>query len=1169
MAKSTQTFKVAPETYQGATTFGGATPPTVDIPSWSLGDMMPGAFESMVGGFNWNEAAPFGTTGPMYDRETSWDPEKVFGKGADALSEYSSKWQYDPTAGVFAGGDYLTNIFEEGMVDDPWAGLAFKGGYSGEPLWEDSVKTAMTNYKGAIEEIFDTYYGGLTGGQFSSEVVGDATGPGTWLPDPATYDWEGYNTPIRGQGELGEHYKQWAKYSDITAAAYDQTGGTGDETPSVYHQLQAGTLSAPDSPGDKVKAYFENRQQAVTPFFGSETGALAGWDPADPYNIAPMIDVDGTLTELTIDSTEAQFTAAKQKYSPGSAMAAHIESMEGTKSRRDAKQIAIDIKQQDILDQRAGLGQWGIDSDPESLTYGEFVDEDGNIVTGSAREGEQWEAFYGGQKEFAPIESGKYAGLYEGQETILKGLFGEGDYVTPDLGSPLATARENISTVAENFYVNPNFGENALSTAIAKTSDDDNAAAVAWNTAMEGASKSFFGVGDYNKSDLISAGFMDDDYNLLFDATAGSATENNALENESELAYELRKMLGGENEEGAIGTYQNTYDKYTEDKIDNLEQAHEDFQTDFESTASEFAQGQVGLKDKVAKQKGLRSGSTARVKEKLEQGIAEAYGEDKLTWEEFNEQEKINFDNNVELISNNLVAAWELGFGDAGTLDQQEVIMDTSLGNIFGTYTYTVTDVDGVTTQVTEPHTAESILEVMQNGFVAGGTQTMMIDGVSTNIITNTKGDYGDAFDTHKTTKLGLFGKTDPALLSGYSPGPDKKFGTADDETFVGAGNVAAGKLPSYTSVDTGWETGAISKELYAGVDLPTAVTSDMEAYPTGGIFGTGLRDWVGTFTGDLGAATTTEAGLLTEDEITALETASPGSATEAVKYAGVTEGAFGDVSTDKAEELRLYNLGKADLESGAAGAFTDLETAIGQEGIMQSELTGIEDEPGESVYNKFFTGATNIQKTFGPGSEGEKAKIAAFQADNTDAENATMAEWAKMWKTAGAQSIPAQLELLRGSVGGAAHNYVNFIQEELNDPSPTNVFTKLFAKDWSLYDEAGVARVVNDPNDNNNEGTPIPPIGTIILTAVAVAIVCTAQPWICALASGSDRKLKKNIKKTGTYKGLNVYTFSYLWDDKKHTGFMADEVEKVVPEAVIKNGNYKMVNYFKVLGSL
>ena len=59
-----------------------------------------------------------------------------------------------------------------------------------------------------------------------------------------------------------------------------------------------------------------------------------------------------------------------------------------------------------------------------------------------------------------------------------------------------------------------------------------------------------------------------------------------------------------------------------------------------------------------------------------------------------------------------------------------------------------------------------------------------------------------------------------------------------------------------------------------------------------------------------------------------------------------------------------------------------------------------------------------------------------------------------------------------------------------------------------------------------------------------------------------SDRRLKTNIVKIGQYlNGLNKYSWTYLWGENS-TGAMADEVEKLIPEAIGMRLGYKTVNY-------
>lgn len=60
-----------------------------------------------------------------------------------------------------------------------------------------------------------------------------------------------------------------------------------------------------------------------------------------------------------------------------------------------------------------------------------------------------------------------------------------------------------------------------------------------------------------------------------------------------------------------------------------------------------------------------------------------------------------------------------------------------------------------------------------------------------------------------------------------------------------------------------------------------------------------------------------------------------------------------------------------------------------------------------------------------------------------------------------------------------------------------------------------------------------------------------------------SDRRLKRDIERIGTHaSGVPLYSFKYLHDNTPRVGVMADEVEKVMPEAVGELGGFKTVNY-------
>ena len=59
-----------------------------------------------------------------------------------------------------------------------------------------------------------------------------------------------------------------------------------------------------------------------------------------------------------------------------------------------------------------------------------------------------------------------------------------------------------------------------------------------------------------------------------------------------------------------------------------------------------------------------------------------------------------------------------------------------------------------------------------------------------------------------------------------------------------------------------------------------------------------------------------------------------------------------------------------------------------------------------------------------------------------------------------------------------------------------------------------------------------------------------------------SDIRFKENIKKVGKYKGHNLYKYNYKWAKDRILGVMAQEVEKVIPNAVSEINGFKFVNY-------
>jgi len=66
----------------------------------------------------------------------------------------------------------------------------------------------------------------------------------------------------------------------------------------------------------------------------------------------------------------------------------------------------------------------------------------------------------------------------------------------------------------------------------------------------------------------------------------------------------------------------------------------------------------------------------------------------------------------------------------------------------------------------------------------------------------------------------------------------------------------------------------------------------------------------------------------------------------------------------------------------------------------------------------------------------------------------------------------------------------------------------------------------------------------------------------LALMAYGSDRRLKRNIERIGTHPlGIGIYEYDIF--DRREIGVMADEVERVMPQAVITGADgYKRVYY-------
>lgn len=96
----------------------------------------------------------------------------------------------------------------------------------------------------------------------------------------------------------------------------------------------------------------------------------------------------------------------------------------------------------------------------------------------------------------------------------------------------------------------------------------------------------------------------------------------------------------------------------------------------------------------------------------------------------------------------------------------------------------------------------------------------------------------------------------------------------------------------------------------------------------------------------------------------------------------------------------------------------------------------------------------------------------------------------------------------------------------------------------------------VNNPGGKG--GSPIlQGLGTAAQVAGGAGSLITAL---------SDRRAKTDIRQVGTtFGGLPIYTFRYKWGGPVQMGVMAQEVERVKPEAVGAMAGYKTVDYAQI----
>lgn len=240
-------------------------------------------------------------------------------------------------------------------------------------------------------------------------------------------------------------------------------------------------------------------------------------------------------------------------------------------------------------------------------------------------------------------------------------------------------------------------------------------------------------------------------------------------------------------------------------------------------------------------------------------------------------------------------------------------------------------------------------------------------------------------------------------------------------------------------------------------------------------------------------------------------------------------EGAFGDNQNQNAQALNNFygNQSLAGIEAtGMNTAYNSGQTALNNQNTANINAANVGGQLGTAAENQGISGANAV---FNAGTQQQQLN----QEQLTESYNNFMNQ----------VNWPMQMNNLRiSALANSPYQQMNY-----TSLAPQNATAQNLGALTSLT--GAVSNLFGTGSNSNNGG---------IFGSTSASTATTA---------GSDRRLKRKIKKLGKFaSGLPVYTYQYLWDDTTHIGVMADEVEGFYPEAVITMPNgFKAVDYSMV----
>ena len=265
-------------------------------------------------------------------------------------------------------------------------------------------------------------------------------------------------------------------------------------------------------------------------------------------------------------------------------------------------------------------------------------------------------------------------------------------------------------------------------------------------------------------------------------------------------------------------------------------------------------------------------------------------------------------------------------------------------------------------------------------------------------------------------------------------------------------------------------------------------------------------------------------------------------------------------------ELLNKTNVLNTGLMDTANRGLNYANTVLSQPGVDTSQLPTTGINPGQSYQDA-------IMSRLGPQIDRENAALDQQLANRGIAAGTEAYKQAKMLQTQ-KQNDLLNSAVVQGMGMGLNANQQAFQQQAYNQMQPINVINAL-----RTGSQVQNPNFVNTPNQAYTAGPDL--LGAANASYQNQLAAYNAQQAAgggfmgglmnlggAAITKYSDIRLKKNIKKIGKLRdGINVYSYNYIdYKDlpkSKQIGVMAQEVEKVIPEAVTTMADgYKAVNY-------